>query len=181
MEPDSNKRTIVVFGGSGFLGRCIVYHVRRRELSAHVASRDANRSREIFGADAPQIHFIPANIHDKGSVAHALAGAYGVVNAVSLYVEDGRETFDSVHVVAARRLAAQARETGVQRLVHVSGIGSDPGSPSLYIRKRGEGEIAVRHAYPDAVIVRPAVMFGEDDAFLAEYPRALSRRSSATC
>jgi uncharacterized protein YbjT (DUF2867 family) len=167
MEPDSNKRTIVVFGGSGFLGRHIVCHLRRRELSARVASRDANRSREIFGADDPQIHFVPANIHDEGSVAHALAGAYGVVNAVSLYVEHGRETFDSVHVVAARRLAAQARETGVQRLVHVSGIGSDPGSPSLYIRKRGEGEIAVRHAFPDAVIVRPAVMFGEDDAFLA--------------
>ena len=94
------------------------------------------------------------------------AGAYGVVNAVSLYVEHGRETFHSVHVEAAQRVADQARRAGVKRLAHVSGIGSDAGSSSLYIRKRGEGELAVRAAFADAILIRPAVMFGPDDSFL---------------
>jgi NADH dehydrogenase len=106
------------------------------------------------------------NIHDERSVADALAGSCGVVNAVSLYVEHGLETFHSVHVESAQRVAAQAHRAGVERLVHVSGIGADAASPFRYIRKRGEGELAVRAAFNDALFVRPAVMFGPDDAFL---------------
>jgi NADH dehydrogenase len=99
-------------------------------------------------------------------VADALTGAYGAVNAISLYIEHGRETFHSVHVESAQRLAAQAHRAGVKRVAHVSGIGADAASQSLYIRKRGEGELAVRAAFPDSLLIRPAVMFGPDDAFL---------------
>jgi uncharacterized protein YbjT (DUF2867 family) len=85
---------------------------------------------------------------------------------LAFYVERGEETFHSVHVEAAQRVAAQALRAGVDRLVHVSGIGADAASQSRYIRKRGEGELAVRVAFSDALFVRPAVMFGPDDAFL---------------
>jgi uncharacterized protein YbjT (DUF2867 family) len=85
---------------------------------------------------------------------------------VSLYVEHGQETFHGVHVESAQRVAAHAQRAGVERLVHISGIGADPISSSLYIRKRGEGELAVRSAFADATIVRPPVMFGPDDVFL---------------
>ena len=99
-------------------------------------------------------------------MAEALADAYGAVNVVSLYVEHGRETFHSVHVESAQRVAIQAQRAGVERLIHVSGIGADPRSRSPYIRKRGEGELAVRAAYADALLIRSAVMFGPDDALL---------------
>ena len=89
-----------------------------------------------------------------------------MVNAVSLYVERGRETFHAVHVAAARAMAEAARQAGVTQLVLVSGIGADPASPSLYVRKRGEGELAVTAAFPNATIVRPAVMFGTDGGFV---------------
>ena len=98
-----------------------------------------------------------------------------MVNAVSLYVEHGQETFQSVHVESAQRVATQAHLAGVERLVHVSGIGSDAASPSLYIRKRGEGELAVRGAFAGATLVRPAVMFGPDDAFLTTVLKLLRR------
>jgi NADH dehydrogenase len=98
-----------------------------------------------------------------------------VVNAVSLYRERGRETFHALHVQAAGRLALQARRAGVERLVHVSGIGADAASGSLYIRSRGEGELAVQAAFPTAIIVRPAVMFGRDDAFLNTLVKLLRR------
>src|SRR5216684_1571573 len=74
--------------------------------------------------------------------------------------------FHSVHVDSAQRVAAQAHRAGVERLIHISGIGADAASQSRYIRKRGEGELAVRAAFRDAIFVRPAVMFGPDDAFL---------------
>jgi NADH dehydrogenase len=88
------------------------------------------------------------------------------VNAVSLYIERGRETFDAVHVAGARTMAELALQAGVERFVQVSGIGADPGSPSLYVRKRAEGEAAVQTAFPGAVVVRPGVLFGTDGGFL---------------
>jgi uncharacterized protein YbjT (DUF2867 family) len=93
-------------------------------------------------------------------------GVDGVVNAVSLYVEQGRETFWSVHVEAAARVARAARRAEVNRLVHLSGIGADVSSTSRYIRSRGESEAAVQAAFPGAVIIRPAVLFAPDDSFL---------------
>ncbi|HET9538419.1 MAG TPA: complex I NDUFA9 subunit family protein [Mesorhizobium sp.] len=171
----SNERTVTVFGGTGFLGRRVVRHLRNHGFSVRIASRHPNRGRELFGLDDPQVQSVEVDIHDERSIASALAGVYGAVNAVSLYVERGRETFHSVHVEAAERVAAQARRAGVERLAHVSGIGSDAASPSLYIRKRGEGELAVRTAFVDAALVRPAVMFGPDDAFLTTILGLLGR------
>ena len=137
-----------------------------REFAVRIASRHPDRGHRLFGPDDPQLQSVEANTHDEGSVADALVGAYGVENAVSLYVEHRQETFHSVHVEAAQRVAAQADRTGVERLVHVSGIGADAASPSRYIRKRGNGELAVRAAFADALFVHSAVMFGPDDAFL---------------
>jgi uncharacterized protein YbjT (DUF2867 family) len=99
-------------------------------------------------------------------VEAALAGADGAVNTISLYVEHGTDTFHSVHVEAAGNIARAARQAGIRRYVHISGIGANTASPSAYIRSRVEGEAAVQTAFPDAVIVRPAVMFAADDGFL---------------
>jgi len=162
----TNGRTVTVFGGTGFLGRRIVRHLRSQGFSVWIASRRPDRGHRLFGPDDPQLQSVGANIHDERSVADALAGAYGVVNAVSLYVEHGQETFHSVHVESGQRVAAQAHRAGVDRLIHISGIGADATSQSRYIRKRGEDELAVRTAFVEALIVRPAVMFGSDDAFL---------------
>src|SRR5665213_4446888 len=171
----TNGRTVTVFGGTGFLGRRIVRHMRSSGVSVRIASRHPDRGHGLFDADDPQLQSIGANIHDERSVADALAGAYGVVNAVSLYVEHGQDTFHSVHVESAQRVAAQAHRAGVERLVHISGIGADATSPSRYIRKRGEGELVVRAAFVDAFFVRPAVMFGPDDAFLTTILKLLRR------
>ena len=171
----ANTRFVTIFGGTGFLGRRVVRHIRKHGFSVRIASRHPDRAQRLFALDDAQLQSIEANIHDERSVADAVAGAYGVVNAVSLYVEHGRETFHSVHAESAQLVAAQARLAGVERLVHVSGIGSDAASPSLYIRKRGEGELAVRAAFANATLVRPAVMFGPDDAFLVTLLKFLSQ------
>ncbi|MGB8897231.1 MAG: complex I NDUFA9 subunit family protein [Pseudolabrys sp.] len=140
-----------------------------------MASRHRDRADGLFALDDPQLQSVEVDLHDEQSVAYALAGAYGVVNAVSLYVEHGTETFHSLHVECAQRLATQARQAGVERLVHVSGIGADAASRSLYVRKRGEGELAVRAAFADALLMRPAVMFGPDDSFLTTIVTLLER------
>lgn len=156
--------TVTVFGGTGFLGRRVVSRLLDRNVVVRVATRHPQRARELFGA--ANVQPMTADIHDERSVAEALSGARGAVNAVSLYVEQGGATFHSVHVEAARRIAALARRSGVKRLVHVSGLGVELPSTSPYIRSRGEGEQAVRSEFAEASFIRPAVMFGPDDAFL---------------
>jgi NADH dehydrogenase len=170
----ASDRVVTVFGGTGFLGRRIVRHLRLHDFSVRVASRHANRQAQLR-SDDPHIRSIKADIHDERSVVAALADAYGVVNAISLYTEQGRETFHSVHVESAERIAAQAQRAGVKRLIHVSGIGADRSSQSPYIGKRGEGEWVVRAAFAEATVVRPAVMFGPDDAFLTTILKLLKR------
>jgi uncharacterized protein YbjT (DUF2867 family) len=171
----TNECTVAVFGGTGFLGRRVVRHLRKRGYSVRIVSRHPDRGDGLFALDDPQLQSVDADIHDGQSVARAVAGAYCVVNAVSLYIEHGTETFHSLHVECAQRLATQARQAGVERLVHVSGIGADAASPSLYVRKRGEGELAVRAAFADAILIRPAVMFGPDNSFLTTIVTLLER------
>ena len=153
--------SFTVLGGTGFLGRRVVARLLARGLCVRSVSRHPERAH-----DAPNLAQVYGNIHDEESLAIVLRGAQGAVNAVSLYAEHGQETFHTVHVIGAARLARQAARAEVKQLVHVSGIGADPASPSLYIRKRGEGERAVRSMLPHAVILRSAVMFAPDDAFL---------------
>jgi NADH dehydrogenase len=164
---------VTVFGGTGFLGQRVVRQLRGQGFAIRVAVRRPARGDELFGRNDPHIEAVAADVNNGPSVASALADAYGAVNAVSLYVEHGGATFQSVHVAAARQVASRARLARVERLVHVSGVGANPASPSLYIRKRGEGEQAVRDAFPGAVLMRPTVMFGPDDAFLSRLLKLL--------
>jgi uncharacterized protein YbjT (DUF2867 family) len=164
---DREISCVTVFGGTGFVGRRVARHLRGSGATVRIASRHPRR------AEGDSLEQIAANAHDERSVEAAVVGADGVVNAISLYVEHGRDTFHSVHVETAAKIARTARRAGIRRFVHVSGIGADTTSPSPYIRSRGEGEAAVQTAFPGAVIVRPAVMFAPDDAFLMTILRLL--------
>jgi len=166
IAPNSGINRVTVFGGTGFVGRRIV-----RDLNATAKVRIA--SRHPAPAEGDGLERVLADAHDERAIEAAVEGADGVVNAISLYTEHGSDTFHSVHVEAAASIAGVARRAGVKRLVHLSGIGADPASPSPYIRSRGEGEAAVQAAFPGAVIVRPAVMFAADDAFLTTILRLL--------
>lgn len=159
---------VTVFGGSGFLGRRIVARLAESGIAVRAASRHP-------GNPAGRVDMIAADIRDGDSVARALDGADAAVNCVSLYAESATAKFHDVHVAGAASLAQEtaARDQG---LLHLSGIGADSESPSPYVRSRGRGEQAVRAAHRQAVILRPCVMFGPDDAFL----NALDRIAALT-
>lgn len=168
---------VTVFGGSGFLGRLIVERLSAAAIPVRIATRRPQRTggSEALGARRNgSIEWVRADIQDQASVAAAVAGARGVVNAVSLYVERDDLTFRSIHVDGARTVALQAKNAGVPVLVHISGLGADPASLSPYIRSRGEGEAAVRECFERPSILRPSVMFGVDDAFLNGLARLVS-------
>jgi uncharacterized protein YbjT (DUF2867 family) len=166
-EEDRGMSCATVFGGTGFVGRRVVRHLRESGARVRIVSRHRGQGED------DGIEQITADARDQHSVEAAVAGADGVVNAISLYVEHGSDTFHSVHMETAAKIARAARQAGIRRFVHVSGIGANTASPSPYIRSRGEGEAAVQTEFPGAVIVRPAVMFAPDDAFLTTILRLL--------
>ena len=169
--------TVCVFGGTGFLGRRVVRRLAAEGATVRIAVRSPDRARSVLqAAELERVTVLRADVHDRASVAVAVAGVDAVVNVVSLYVEKDGDTFESVHVQGARTVAQEAAAAGVARLVLVSGIGSDPHSRSPYIRARGRGELVVREAFPSATIVRPSAMFGPGDALfstLADIARLL--------
>ncbi len=168
---------VVVFGGSGFLGRRLVHRLTAEGMAVRVAVRHPEPARiELRAIGLNLVTVVPADVRDPASVAGAVAGADAVINTVSAYVEKGDTTFEAVHVRGAETVAREAAAAGVARLVLVSGIGADSGSGSPYIRTRGRGEEVVRQTFPDATIVRPGAMFGPGDALfgtIAELARLL--------
>ena len=156
------ERLVTVFGGTGFLGRCVVRRALKEGWSVRVAARHPRL--ELFADPAPEQ--VVADIRDPEAVAAAVRGATGVVNAVALYVQSRSETFDTTHVIGAGHLAQAAKRT-TARLVHLSGIGVNRRSPSPYVRARALGEERVRDAYPESVILRPSALFGPGDALIS--------------
>jgi NADH dehydrogenase len=158
------ERLIVVFGGSGFLGRRIVERLAADRALVRIAVRHPERAASLTRLGRTgQITTVHADVWDAGTVAPALAGAEAVVNTVGHYVERGAASFEAIHGQGARHVAEAAAAAGVRRLVHISGIGADPASDSPYVRARAAGERLVRAAFPAATILRPSVMFGPND------------------
>jgi uncharacterized protein YbjT (DUF2867 family) len=160
MRPDP----ITVFGGTGFLGSVIVHELVNAGHRVRIACRRPSLPASLRKHDP--VELIRADIRDDTAVARALEGSGGAVNAVSLYAEHHDLRFTTIHVEGAARLARSAREAGLERIVQISGIGADMRSRSAYVRARAEGESAVTREFPTAVIVRPSVLFGPNDAFL---------------
>ncbi len=154
---------VTVFGGTGFLGRNLVNRLLRRDYRVRVAVR--NPRQDLFQDTDNRPEQVQSDVRNVQSVADAIKGADGVVNVVGLYVESQNTTFEGVHVVGAQYIAQQSVTCGA-KLVHISGIATDTESPSTYIRARAVGEKRVREAAPHAVILRPSVLFGRNDAFL---------------
>ncbi|MEQ8665004.1 MAG: complex I NDUFA9 subunit family protein [Rhodospirillales bacterium] len=164
------RRIVTVFGGSGFVGRHLVKRLVKRGYTVRVAVRDVESAHYLLPmGDAGQVVPWPCDICAPGDPARALEGAVGAVNLVGILYERGERTFDAVHVGAATRIAEAVAAAGIKRFVHMSALGADAESDSDYARTKGEAETAVLAAMPDAVIVRPSVIFGPEDDFFNKF------------
>jgi NADH dehydrogenase len=173
--PYSGDRLATVFGGSGFLGRHIVRALARRGWRVRVAVRRPDLAAFLRANGAVgQVEAVQANVRFPASIAAALSGADAAVNAVGAKIKRGALTYEAVHVVGAATIAQAAAQAGARALVHVSGIGADAASPSLFVASKGRGEQAVLEAFGGATILRPSIVFGPEDDFLNRFG-ALSR------
>ena len=162
---------VTLFGGSGFIGAQAVRALARRGWRIRVAVRNPVLAIEVQTAGDPgQIQFMRCDVTSAEDVAAAVRGSNAVVNLVGvLHDGGGKRGFKSAHVEAARNIAQAAQAAGVERVVQISAIGADANSPSAYARTKGEAENEIRAVYPDAVILRPSLVFGADDGFLNRF------------
>jgi NADH dehydrogenase len=159
-----------VFGGSGFVGRYTVRALARRgwRVRAGVRRPDLAGYLQPMGA-VGQIFAVQANVRYPDSIVAAIEGADVVVNLVAILQKSGPQTFEAVHVEGARAIARAAKAAGVRRLVHVSALGASPRSAGNYGRSKAAGEQAVLQEFPDAVILRPSLIFGPEDALFNRF------------
>jgi uncharacterized protein YbjT (DUF2867 family) len=164
------RRIATVFGGTGFIGRYIVQRLAARDYTVRIAVRNVPGALflQTMGHTA-QIVPLYAPLGAEALMARATEGAELVVNATGLLSENRKGDFDRVHVEGAGQVARLAASSGARQIVHLSAIGADAASPSAYGRSKAAGEAAVRAVFPQAVILRPSVVFGAEDSFFNRF------------
>ncbi|MFT5474505.1 MAG: hypothetical protein ACI856_002846 [Kiritimatiellia bacterium] len=164
------SRLVTIYGGSGFVGRYIAQRMARQGWRVRVAVRRPNDAHFVrpYGV-VGQVEPVFCNIRDDDSVRAVMTGAEAVINCVGTFDAKGKNNFGAVQHEGAARIARIAAETGVARMVHISAIGAGADAPSVYGKTKGLGEDAVLASMPDAVILRPSVVFGPEDQFFNRF------------
>lgn len=161
---------VTVFGGGGFIGRHIVQRLAAAGHSIRIAGRDTERAGRLCTmGGVGQITPVAASVTDEASSARAVAGADIVINLVGILFESRAGDFQRIQAEGAGRVARLAAAAGAKQFLHLSAIGADAASPSLYAQTKAAGEAAVLAAFPDAIILRPSVVFGPDDQFFNRF------------
>lgn len=163
-------RKVTIFGGSGFVGRYLVQKFAEKGDAIRVAARNpiaANFLKPL--GEVGQITPVQASILSEEQVSRAIEGADIVVNLVGILFEKGAQTFEAIHVEGAKKVAKVAKEAGVKRLLHMSALGANLKSRSVYARTKAEGEKVVQKNFPDSTIFRPSIIFGPEDAFFNRF------------
>jgi NADH dehydrogenase len=162
-------KQITVFGGSGFLGRHAVRALAKAGWRIKVATRHPNQAFFLRPmGQVGQIGFVKCDITEADQVEAALAGSHAAVNLPGILFQRG-QTFDDVHAAGPGHVAEAAARLGLTHLVHISAIGADAESDSHYAQSKAEGEKRVRTAFPNAVILRPSIVFGPEDQFFNRF------------
>ena len=168
-------KLVTIFGGSGFVGRYIAWRMARAGWRVRVAVRRPNEAVFVrtYG-DVGQVEPVFCNIRNDDSVRAVLEGADVAVNCVGTFDIRGKNNFETIQAEGAERIARLAAAAGVARMVQLSAIGADRESDSVYAQTKAKGEDGVLAHMPEAVILRPSVVFGPEDAFFNRFA-AMSR------
>lgn len=167
--------SVLLVGGSGFIGGHVARRLAARGLRVTVATRRRDRAKHLF--TLPTVEVVEADVYDDSALAQLCAGRDGIVNAIGVLKGGNGEPYGAgfarAHVELPARLARAAWAADIPNFVHVSALKAATDAPSGYLRSKAAGENAVREAFPAVTIFRPSVVFGDGDSFLALFARLL--------
>ena len=157
---------VTIFGGTGFLGRYIVSRLSKLGYIINIVTRNPNEA--IFlktSGNVGQIKFIEGSFSNLGNFKALFNTSDIIINCVGILNEEGDQTFKKLHTDIPEKLAILAKKNGVKKFIHISSIGADQKSDSNYAKSKGIGETKIINAFPDAIILRPSIVFGPEDQF----------------
>ena len=164
------SKLVTIYGGSGFVGRYIARRLAKEGWRVRVAVRRPNDAMHVKPYGTPgQVEPVLCNIRDDASVRQVMQGADAVVNCVGILSESGKNRLDAVQAEGPARIARIAAEMGIARMVQISAIGADASAKSDYARTKALGEQGVLAHMPQAVILRPSIVFGAEDQFFNRF------------
>jgi len=166
-----SQRIVTIFGAAGFLGRHIVRALAKDGWRIRACSRTPQLAEFLrpYGM-VGQIQPFKADIINENEVRRAVLGADAVINLAGImHGGFGGKRFTAVHDQGAATVARLSAEAGVPRLVHVSALGAHDDSAAKYAKSKLAGERAVREAFPGVTILRPSVVFGQEDQFFNRF------------
>ncbi len=168
-------KKILVLGGTGFVGHHLCEKLTQLQWRVTVPTRRMASARDI--QMLPSLDVIEASVHDEAALTQLLAGHDAVVNLIAI-PHGNQQAFDKAHVELPKKLARACAAAGVGRVIHVSALGADArnpdGAPSMYLRSKGHGEVALHQPGLALTVLRPSVIFGAGDKFLNMFTRLQS-------
>jgi NADH dehydrogenase len=161
---------VTVFGGTGFIGRHVVRRLAERGATVRVPTRKPRNAGFLQPmGNVAQIVMMPFDHPDETRIATLVEGVTHVVSLIGILHARKAGDFETIQGELPGRIGAASAAAGVRRIVHISAIGADPGSSSIYARTKAQGEAALRHAFPSATILRPSIVFGPEDGFFNRF------------
>ena len=166
---------VTIFGGSGFLGRYIVRQLASKGYFVRVIARNPNEALflKVYGK-VGQIQLVSGDIKEEKKLRDYLRGSDCVINCVATFFETRSQSFNNLHINAARNLAKAAEKERVNQFIHVSSLGASTKSSSRLLKSKGRGEEAVLECFPNANIIRPSLIFGNEDTFFNRFAKLSS-------
>jgi NADH dehydrogenase len=164
--------SVLVIGGSGFIGSHLVAQLAASGRRVVVPTRRFSRVRHLLVL--PTVELVEGDVFDDAVLASLVRKVDAVINLVGvLHSRPGKAgtewgpQFERSHVELPRRVARACQTAGVKRCLHMSALGADVHAPSMYLRSKAAGEkIMLDAAGLDVTAFRPSVVFGAEDAFL---------------
>jgi NADH dehydrogenase len=166
-------RTVVVIGGSGFVGRHVIAQLVAQGVRVRAPTRRAERARHLLLL--PTVEVIEADVMAEEVLVRLLRGCDAVVNLVGVLHSPAARTggptygaaFAAAHVTLPERIRAACHQAGVQRVLHMSALGASSDAPSEYLRSKAAGEAVFSNdSTLHTTYFRPSVIFGPEDRFL---------------
>ena len=157
---------VTIFGGTGFLGRYIVNRLSKLGYIINIVTRAPNEA--IFlktSGNVGQVKFTEGSFSDLSNLKSLFNTSDIVINCVGILNEEGDQTFKKLHTDIPEELAILAKKNGVKKFIHISSIGANPKSDSKYSKSKGIAEVKIFKAFPEAIILRPSIVFGSEDQF----------------
>ena len=162
----AEKKTITVFGGTGFVGRNLISKLAKKGFKIIVPTRNPYLHGYLKPLGEPgQIEVIKFHFSDLDHLRSLIQDSEYVINCIGILYESKDQTFNNLHHLFPKFLSSVLNKEVTKRFIHISALGVNEESRSLYIKSKLSGEKAVIENFNNSIILRPSIIFGVDDNF----------------